>query len=154
LSTNNPYCIYGSCVLYCCEFRNPLPLAATSNQTSSVMKKLFCFLIICSIAVVPLKILHAEKSPSQFFSIGLNVSNGTSDMGAIYLYGPTNVSAYLNPNSGSSYGPLTAGNYTVNMYASAPGSRTFVFGSQSVTTTTGSATFNVNITGTVFAYIY
>lgn len=118
------------------------------------MKKLFCFLIICSIAVIPLQILHAEKSSSQFFSIGLNVSNNTSDMGAIYLYGPTNVSAYLNPNSGSSYGPLTAGNYTVNMYASAPGSRTFVFGSQSVTTTTGSATFNVNITGTVFAYIY
>lgn len=122
---------------------------------TSVMKKLFCLLIVCSIALLPLQILHAEKSISSFFSIGLNVNNGTSYTGAIYLYGPTNVSAYLNPNSGSSYGPLTAGNYTVNMYTSAPGSHTFTFGSQSVTTSTGSATFSsVNITGTVFASIY
>jgi hypothetical protein len=120
-----------------------------------VMKKLFCLLIICSFAAIPLQTLHAEKSTASFFSIGLNVNNGTSYTGAIYLYGPTNVSAYLDPNSGSSYGPLTAGSYTVNMYTSAPGSHTFTFGSQSVTTSTGSASFSgVNITSTVFAGIY
>ena len=147
-------CNYETGSLYCYEFCNPLQLEAASNQISTVMKKLFCLLIFCTIAAFPLQILHAEKNVARFFSIGLNVNNGTSDNAAIYLYGPTNISAYLNPNSGSSYGPLTAGSYTVNMYASAPGSHTFTFAGQSVTTSSGSATFNVTITGTVFASIY
>lgn len=120
------------------------------------MKKLCCILLLCAFVALPSALLRAERSSTaRFFSIGLNVYNGTTYTGSIYLYGPTNVSAYLNPSSGSSYGPLTAGVYTINMYTSAPGSHTFTFAGQSITTSSGYATFNnVSITGTVFASIY
>ncbi|CAL1518610.1 hypothetical protein [Chitinophaga sp. MM2321] len=119
------------------------------------MKKLICILLVCcSFAVLPLLSTHAEKNVIKPLSIGLNVSNGTTYTLAIYLYGPTNLSAYVNPGGGS-YGPLTAGNYTINMYCSAPGSHTFYFNGQSITTSTGSVTFNnVSITGTSSAAVY
>ena len=118
------------------------------------MKTLIQLLMFCSLAVLPLQNTNAEKHTSKFFNIGLNLGNSTTYNGSIYLYGPTPISAYFGPG-GSSYGPLTAGSYTVNMYISAPGTHTFKFADQTITTAEGHATFNnVNITSTVFAYVY
>jgi len=118
------------------------------------MKTLLSLLILCSLSALPLQHSHAEKHAAGIFSIGLNVFNGTTHNGAIYLYGPTSLSETLSPGS-SSYGPLTAGNYTVYIYTSAPGTRTFTFNGTSVTTDAGYATFsNVSITYTSFASIY
>jgi hypothetical protein len=118
------------------------------------MKKLIQLFLFCTVlAMLPLQNTKAENNASKFFSIGLNLSNGTGDNGSIYLYGPTPVSAYFGP-SGGSYGPLTAGTYTINIYTAAPGSRTFRFNGQAITTSTGSATFNnVSITSTAFASV-
>lgn len=117
-----------------------------------LLKTLMALLVFCSLAVWPMQHTQAEKHSANAFSIGLNVYNGTTYNGAIYLYGPTSISATLSPGS-SSYGPLTAGSYTVNMYTSAPGTRTFTFNGESVTTSAGYATFNVNISYTSFASI-
>lgn len=118
------------------------------------MKKLIQLFLFCTVlAVLPLQNTKAEINARKFFSIGLNLSNGTGDNGSIYLYGPTPVSAYFGPG-GSSYGPLTAGTYTVIIYTAAPGSRTFRFNGQAITTSSGSATFNnVSITSTAFASV-
>jgi hypothetical protein len=118
------------------------------------MKKLIQLFLFCTVlAVLPLQNTKAEINASKFFSIGLNLSNATSDNGSIYLYGPTPVSAYFGPGA-SSYGPLTAGTYTIIIYTAAPGSRTFRFNGEAITTSTGSATFNnVSITSTAFASV-
>lgn len=119
------------------------------------MKTLIRLLVVCSFALLPLQNTQAKKHIhfNKFFSIGLNLGNNTSYNGSIYLYGPTNISSYFGPG-GSSYGPLTAGTYYVNMYISAPGTHTFTFNGQSVTTSEGHATFsNVSITSTVFAFV-
>lgn len=120
------------------------------------MKKVLLFVALCAIAALPFQQTKATKGTGVFryFSIGLNVYNGTTDNGSIYLYGPTPVSAYLSPGA-SSYGPLTAGTYTINMYTAASGTRTFRFNDSSIVTSAGWATFNnVPITYTSFAYIY
>jgi hypothetical protein len=117
------------------------------------MKTLLSLIILCSLAMLPLQNMHAEKTSSKFFSIGINVYNAPNYSGAMYVYGPTPFSTTLNPGP-STFGPFTAGNYSINMYTSAPGTHTFTFNSQSIVSSTGSASFtNVNITSTSFASI-
>ena len=125
------------------------------NQTH-IMKKLFIILVLFAIAAVPMQQTQATVNTSKkVLSIGLNVLNNTTDGASFYLYGPTPVSNYLSAGSATSYGPLTAGTYTINVYAAQAGSRTFVFNGQSITTSAGYATFNnVSITYTSFLYIY
>jgi hypothetical protein len=120
------------------------------------MRKLLLSLIIALLAALPLQYTEASQAPAVkvFDSIGLNVLNNTTHNGALYAYGPTSFSASLGPGSATSYGPLTAGYYTFNVYTSAPGTRTFTLNGQSVTTDQGYATFNVNISYTSFLTIY
>ncbi|MCK7555889.1 hypothetical protein MKQ70_13025 [Chitinophaga sedimenti] len=119
------------------------------------MKKLLVAAIIVLLAAVPLHRSEASQNASfKVFSIGLNVANTVPYSGSLYAYGPTSFSATLSPSAGSSYGPLTAGYYTFNVYTSAPGSRTFTLAGQSITTSQGYATFNVEITNTSLLTIY
>ncbi|UYQ95909.1 hypothetical protein MKQ68_12440 [Chitinophaga horti] len=120
------------------------------------MKKLLLSVFICVLAAIPLQYSTTQASaPAKVFdSIGLNVMNSPNYYGSLYVYGPTSLSATLNPGTGMGYGPLTPGYYTINVYTSAPGTRTFTLNGNSVTTDAGYATFNVNIIYTAFLTIY
>jgi hypothetical protein len=119
------------------------------------MKRLLVVAIIALLAAVPLHRSEASQNTSfKVFSIGLNVANTVPYSGSIYGYGPTSFSGTLAASSGSSYGPLTPGYYTINVYTSAPGSRTFTLAGQSITTSQGYATFNVQIDNTYVLSIY
>ena len=62
---------------------------------------------------------------------------------SIYIYGPTNDSAFLDPYSGLSMGPFdSGGSYTVVMYANHQGEHTYRFNEKSEINSNGSATFH------------
>ncbi|HEU4551586.1 MAG TPA: hypothetical protein VFS25_02085 [Chitinophaga sp.] len=120
------------------------------------MKTLVTLFLLCLLGAFPQQKIQAEtQHASKKFSIGLNVFNGTTDNSSFYLYGPTPLSATMEAGTSRSFGPLDPGTYTINVYASAPGSHTFTFNGTSITTSTGYATFsNVSITYTSSLSIY
>jgi hypothetical protein len=108
------------------------------------MKKLISISIILMLVFLSTQTTYAEMELScGSGTFGINVANNSPGTNSIYIYGPTNDSAWLDPYSGKSLGPFDAGgSYSIVMYGNHVGSHTYIFNGQSETNSTGWANFS------------
>src|SRR5690349_11298571 len=116
------------------------------------MKKIINLIAVCLLVSAPLLSIQATKSPlSTKKTIGINIYNGTGVNGSVWVSGPTSFSATLIPGP-NSFGPVTAGNYTV-VISSTAAPHTYIFYGQTINNSSGSATFFPNITVNAFGSV-
>lgn len=124
---------------------------SSTPNGGTIMRKLISFSILGMFVFLPMQTIQAEMemafSCHNETTFGINVWNNAPGTNSIYIYGPTNGSAWLDAYSGTSLGPFDAGSYTIVMYGnSSTGSHTYTFNNQSNTNSNGWAQFS---TGTL-----
>lgn len=122
------------------------------------MKKLISISILCIFVFLPKEAVLIEiETTFHSSNFGINASNNAPATNPIYIYGDGTVSEWIGSYSGVSLGPFNDGPfYSVVMYGNTTGSHTFTFSgpaydpvedkivtfSESITTSSGSATFH------------
>jgi hypothetical protein len=115
------------------------------------MKKIFSLIAISLLALIPIKNTQAGSRSAEFL-LNVNVYNATGSNGSIYMSGPSPINATVYPGS-NNVGSISAGTYTITMYASY-GEHDYIFNGIHQTTYNGQATFyNVSINNNVNAWV-
>jgi hypothetical protein len=118
------------------------------------MKKLFLMLICCIIiAAISAHQTTANNNVvvEKLADYNVYASNSTDGQVAVYFTGNNaGLRGYVAPGSSDVLGPIPGGTYSVLVTTNATGTRTFTVNGQSVTTDNGQASFNVDVTASVY----
>lgn len=118
------------------------------------MKKLFLMLICCIIiATISVHQTTANNNivVEQLADYNVYASNSTDGQVAVYFTGnDAGLRGYVAPGSSDVFGPIPGGTYSVLVTTNATGTRTFTVNGQSVTSDNGQASFNVDVTSSVY----